>query len=91
MEDSTVISLIALGISIILAVITIVSFFLGRKDKSNKDTKDDSYKWGQFDTKLDNIEKTLAKIENKLDSYDREVEEKIDDAMKHHINEYHKN
>jgi len=82
---------IALAISILGAVISVSTFALNRKDKSNKDTKEDSYKWGQFDTKLDNIEKTLAKIENKLDSYDREVEEKIDDAMKHHINEYHKN
>ena len=82
---------IALAISILGAVISVSTFVLNRKDKSNKDTKEDSYKWGQFDTKLDNIEKTLAKIENKLDSYDREVEEKIADAMKHHINEYHKN
>ena len=81
---------IALAISILGAVISVSTFVLNRKDKSNKDTKEDSYKWGQFDTKLDNIEKTLAKIENKLDSYDREVEEKIDNAMKHHINEYHK-
>ncbi len=81
---------IALAISILGAVISVSTFVLNRKDKSNKDTKEDSYKWGQFDTKLDNIEKTLAKIENKLDSYDREVEEKIADAMKHHINEYHK-
>lgn len=81
---------IALAISILGSVISVSTFVLNRKDKSNKDTKEDSYKWGQFDTKLDNIEKTLAKIENKLDSYDREVEEKIADAMKHHINEYHK-
>lgn len=81
---------LALTISILSVVITVSNFVLNRKDKSNKDTKEDSYKWGQFDTKLDNIEKTLAKIENKLDSYDREVEDKIDDAMKHHINEYHK-
>lgn len=81
---------IALALSILGSVISVSTFVLNRRDKSNKDTKDDSYKWGQFDTKLDNIEKTLAKIENKLDSYDREVEEKISIAMKHHINEYHK-
>lgn len=81
---------VALAISILGTVISVSTFVLNRKDKSNKDTKEDSYKWGQFDTKLDNIEKTLAKIEIKLDSYDREVEEKIADAMKHHINEYHK-
>lgn len=58
---------IALVISIIGAVISVSTFVLNRKDKSNKDTKEDSYKWGQIDTKLSNIEKTLAKIEDKLD------------------------
>ena len=81
---------IALAISILGAVISVSTFVLNRKDKSNKDTKEDSYKWGQFDTKLDNIEKTLTKIENKLDTYDKEVDNKIDNAMKHHINEYHR-
>lgn len=81
---------IALAISIIGAVISVSTFVLNRKDKSNKDTKEDSYKWGQIDTKLSNIEKTLAKIEDKLDDYDREVEEKIEIAIDHHIKEYHK-
>lgn len=77
-------------LSILAAVISVSNFILSRKDKSSKDTKEDSYKWGQFDTKLDNIEKTLSKIESKLNSYDREIEEKIEIAMKHHLNEYHK-
>ena len=81
---------IALAISILGAVISVSTFVLNRKDKSNKDTKEDSYKWGQIDTKLSNIEKTLAKIEDKLDDYDREVEEKIEIAIDHHIKEYHK-
>ena len=81
---------IALAISILGAVISVSTFVLNRKDKSNKDTKEDSYKWGQFDAKLDSIGKALEKIENKLDNYDKEIDKKIDDAMKHHINEYHK-
>jgi peptidoglycan hydrolase CwlO-like protein len=81
---------IALALSILGSVISVSTFVLNRRDKSNKDTKDDSYKWGQFDTKLDNIEKALAKIESKLDTYDKEVDTKIDNAMKHHVNEYHR-
>lgn len=81
---------IALAISIVSCVIAVISFFLSRKDKSNQDTEKDSYKWGSIDEKLANIEKTLAKIEDKLDSYDKEVDEKIDIAMAHHIKEYHK-
>ena len=77
-------------ISIISVIFCILTFALNRKDKSNQSTEKDSYKWGQIDTKLSNIEKALEKIENKLDNYDKEIDEKIDIAMKHHINEYHK-
>ena len=77
-------------ISIVSITIAIASFVLNRKDKSNQETEKDSYKWGAIDQKLENIEKTLSKIENKLDSYDREIEDKITIAMKHHINEFHK-
>lgn len=77
-------------ISITSITIAIASFVLSRKDKSNKDTEKDSYKWGSIDEKLSNIEKTLSKIEDKLDSYDKEIDDKITTAMKHHINEFHK-
>lgn len=81
---------VALLLSILGAVISVLNFAFGRKDKSNKDAKDDSYKWGQIDTKLSNIEKALEKIEEKLDNYDKETDQKIEDAMAHHIREYHK-
>lgn len=77
-------------LSILASVIAVSSFVLNRKDKSNQDTEKDSYKWGSIDEKLSNIEKTLTKIEDKLDSYDKEIDEKIEIAFKHHINEYHK-
>ena len=77
-------------LSILASVIAVSSFVLNRKDKSNQDTEKDSYKWGSIDEKLSNIEKTLTKIEDKLDSNDKEIDEKIEIAFKHHINEYHK-
>ena len=82
-----VLSAIFSSISIIFCVVT---FVLNRKDKSNQDTKNDSYKWGQIDAKLSSIEKSLAKIEDKIDNFDIEVDEKIKIEMQHHINEYHK-
>lgn len=81
---------ITIIISIVSITIAIASFVLNRKDKSNQDTEKDSYKWGSIDEKLSNIEKTLTKIEDKLDSYDKEIDDKINIAMKHHVNEYHK-
>lgn len=81
---------ITIIISIVSITIAIASFVLNRKDKSNQETEKDSYKWGSIDEKLSNIEKTLTKIEDKLDSYDKEIDDKINIAMKHHVNEYHK-
>lgn len=86
----TIISILALILSTIAGIIGVVNFFASRKDISNKETEKDSYKWGSIDEKLSNIEKTLSKIEDKLDTYDKEVDEKISIAFQHHINEYHK-
>lgn len=81
---------IGLIISIISVVIAISSFVLNRKDKSNDDVKNESYHLGQIDTKLKNIEKMLNKIENKLDTYDSEIDDRIEKAINNHIKEYHK-
>ena len=81
---------ITLTISIISAVISVSSFVLNRKDKSNNDVKDESYHLGQIDTKLKNIEIMLNKIENKLDTYDSEIDDRIEKAINNHIKEYHK-
>ena len=77
-------------ISIGAVIISFTALLLNRKDKSNKDTKDDGYKWGQIEEKLSNIEKVLAKIENKLDVYDKEIDEKIDKKIHEHVEVYHK-
>ena len=68
-------------ISIGAVVISLIALLLSRKDKSNDDTKEDGYKWGQIEEKLSNIEKALAKIENKLDVYDKEIDEKMTGEM----------
>lgn len=81
---------VTLAIAIISCVISVSSFALNRKDKSNKDTKDESYHLGQIDTKLKNIEIMLNKIENKLDTYDSEIDDRIEKAINNHIREYHK-
>jgi hypothetical protein len=90
MELSQIVSVVTTSISIISIIIAILSFSFGRKDKSNADVKDESYKWGTIDTRLSNIEKCLEKIETKLDNYDTEIDDKIEKAIKNHINTYHK-
>lgn len=81
---------IALAISIISVVITVVNFALSRKDKSNKETKDDSYNRGVIETKIDNLTKQVDKILQMLDKYDIEIDNKINNAIDSHIREYHK-
>lgn len=80
---------VALALSILGSVISVASFVLNRKDKSNKDTQNDSYKWGIIDTQIKQILNKLDKIDSKLDNYDKEIDNRIEIALKHHIKEYH--
>lgn len=80
---------IALVISILSITFTILNFAFTRKDKSNKDTSNDAYAQGRIEEKLSNIEKSLTKIEDKLDNYDIEIKRIIKEEMKQHILEYH--
>lgn len=83
---------IALAISIISVVITVLNFVLSRKDKSNKDIQEEQKQFSKHDLieyRLDKIEKQLEKILNKLDTFDKEIDEKINIAMKHHVAEFH--
>lgn len=86
MEVSTVISL---GISIISIIFCIAAFVrTGNKDVK-EDTSKDSYKWGQLDAKLSNLEKQVDKILSKLDTFEIEVDTKIQKAIENHEKQYH--
>jgi peptidoglycan hydrolase CwlO-like protein len=80
---------IGLILSIISCIICVCTFVLNRKDKSTKDSGNNSYRQGQIDMQLKNILNKLEKIEKKLDDYDREIDEKIEIALEHHIKEMH--
>ncbi len=81
---------IALALSILGSVISVCSFALSRKDKSNKDSGDTNYRQGQLDMQIKQILQKLEKIDRKLDTYDREIEERIKIAIDNHIQIYHK-
>ena len=82
-------SILALIVSCVVLIFNVLTFALNRKDKSTKNASDDSYKWGLVDGKLSNIEKSLTKIENKLDTYDIEIDERIDKAIDNHVKMFH--
>lgn len=84
---------IALLISIIGCVLSITTFTLNRKDKSNKDVKEEQKQFSKHDLieyRLGKIEQNIEKILNKLDSYDKEIDERVEKAIKQHISIYHK-
>lgn len=81
-----------IAISIISVTIAILSFVFSRKDKATKQVKEETTQYAKHDLieyRLNKIEQQLEKILSKLDSYDKEIEIRIKEALKHHINEYH--
>lgn len=79
---------IALAISILSAVMTVANFVVNRKDKAVKDAKEENI--GLIDYRLNELDKKVQKILDKLDDYDKEIKIQIEEAMTHHIREYHK-
>ncbi len=87
---------VSLGLSILSAIFVVLTFFFNRNNDTKRDSKDEkeeekdtSYKWGVVNEKLNNLEKNVNKILDKLDSYDKELDEKIEKAIAKHEHIYH--
>lgn len=83
---------IALALSILGSVIAVSNFVLSRKDKAIKDKEEqdkESSNQTLIDYRLGQVEKKIDKIIDILDSYDLEIDKKIDKAMEQHIKVYH--
>jgi hypothetical protein len=83
---------IALALSILSAVITVSNFVLSRKDKAIKDTKETVEETSDqklIDYRLTQVEKKLDKILDILDNYDKEIDERVNNALEQHIKLYH--
>jgi type II secretory pathway pseudopilin PulG len=84
---------IALAISIIGVVISVSSFVLSRKDKAVSQEAEEQKQFSKHDLmnyRLEKIEQNIEKILNKLDFYDKEIEEKVEKAIAVHVANYHK-
>ena len=81
MEVSNFITIILFIISCVSIVISIVSFIRNGNKDIKQDTSKDSYKWGQLDEKLSNLEKQVNKILDKLDTFELEVDKKKEKAL----------
>ena len=80
---------LALALAIASFVIAVLGFAFGRKDKSTKDTGDYQYKMGVIDTKLDGISDKVQKVSDKLDRFDKDIDERIKEAIAQHEKIYH--
>ena len=83
---------LAILISIISTVISVTNFVLGRKDKSNKDIKEEQKQFDKnnlIEYRLTKIEQNIEKILNKLDVYEKEIDDRIKIAIDNHIAIYH--
>ena len=79
-------------IVIINSIFCVVTFVLNRKDKAIKDTKDENEESSNqklIDYRLTQVEHKLDKILDILDSYDKEIDERVEKAMSNHIRLYH--
>ena len=81
MEIGTIISIGAVTISL-------VTLLLNRRDKAVADTKESNL--GLINYRLDKLDEKVDKILNKFDTYDKEVDERIEKAILGHIEMYHK-
>ena len=78
---------IALALSILSSVIAVSNFVLSRKDKAIKDAKETNMELINY--RLNELDKNVQKILDKLDTYDKEVDERIEKALHEHIKIYH--
>lgn len=83
---------LTLGLSILASVISVLSLIFNRKDKNNKDIKEEQKQFDKnnlIEYRLTKIEQNIEKILNKLDVYEKEVDDRIKIAIDNHIAIYH--
>ena len=80
---------IALAISIIGCILSVTNFVLARKDKAVKDTKESHQDLIEY--QLKELKEDVKAILNKLDRYDKDIDDRIDKAIETHVKMYHIN
>ena len=78
---------LTIAISVISAVIAVSSFVLARKDKAVKDAKETNMELINY--RLNELDKNVQKILDKLETYESETDDKIEKAIEQHIKIYH--
>lgn len=79
---------IGIFVSIGAVIISLITLILNRRDKAVADTKESNL--GLINFRLDQLDKNVQRILAKLDTYEKEIDEKIDKKIHEHIEIYHK-
>ena len=85
---------LAIAISIVSVVITVINFALTRKDKAVKDVKEDHRELIEYQVKelkedLKNIASDVKDVKKMLDNYKDTFRSMIKNAMDEHVKIYH--
>lgn len=83
---------LALSLSILGTVISVLNLIFNRKDKNNKDIKEEQKQFDKnnlIEYRLTKIEQNIEKILDKLDVYEKEIDDRIKIAIDNHIAIYH--
>ena len=83
-------TLVTLAIAVIGVVLSICSFAIGRKDKAVKEGQESSANQRLLEYRLNELDKKVTQILDKLEKYDEEIENKVEKAISSHVNQYHK-
>jgi hypothetical protein len=76
-------------IAIIGCVLSVMTFFLGRKDKAVKDTKDEASERKLVEYRLDALAKKVDKILEKLENQEKETRAIAREEIEKHVLKYH--
>ena len=79
---------VAIVISILSAVMTVVNFVVNRKDKAIKDTKENHQELIEY--QLKELKEDVKKILDILDNYDKDIDERVNKAIALHEKLFHK-
>lgn len=79
---------IALALSILGSVISVSTFVLNRKDKAVQNTKENHQELIEY--QLKELKDDVKQILNKLDKFDKDIDDRIEKAIELHIQMYHK-
>lgn len=84
---------LALAMSILGIALNVFNFYYSRKKETISNVKEqdkESSNQQLIDYRLTQVEKKLDKIIDILDTYDKEIDERIDKALEYHVEMYHK-